>query len=69
MDALREMEIIPDSNGSMPAGCACGEVLKGLKIPTECALFRSCCTPDNPIGPCIISSEGTCAAYYKYAVE
>ncbi|MBI5116127.1 hydrogenase formation protein HypD [Candidatus Poribacteria bacterium] len=54
------------SDDSMPSGCACGEVLKGIKIPTECAMFGTRCTPDNPIGPCIISSEGTCAAYYKY---
>ncbi len=47
-------------------GCACGEILTGLKIPPECALFRKKCTPINPIGPCMVSTEGTCAAYYKY---
>jgi hydrogenase expression/formation protein HypD len=47
-------------------GCACGEVLRGASTPLECKLFRTLCQPDNPIGPCMVSSEGTCAAYYKY---
>lgn len=47
-------------------GCACGEVLLGVKTPPECRLFRGVCRPDNPIGPCMVSTEGTCAAYYKY---
>ncbi|MDP4282651.1 MAG: hydrogenase formation protein HypD [Bacteroidota bacterium] len=49
-----------------PAGCRCGEVLRGMIDPTACSLFAVSCTPDNPIGACMISSEGTCAAYYKY---
>ena len=49
-----------------PKGCACGEVLSGIKNPFECALFGKACTPDDPIGPCMVSTEGTCAAYYKY---
>lgn len=49
-----------------PPGCACGEVLRGVKTPLECRLFRSVCGPDSPIGPCMVSTEGTCAAYYKY---
>ncbi|GAF68961.1 unnamed protein product, partial [marine sediment metagenome] len=47
-------------------GCICGEILKGLKIPTECKNFAKYCTPDEPLGSCMVSSEGTCAAYYKY---
>lgn len=47
-------------------GCACGEILRGIKAPPECRLFRTVCRPDSPIGPCMVSSEGTCAAYYKY---
>ncbi|MCM8760324.1 MAG: hydrogenase formation protein HypD, partial [Candidatus Omnitrophica bacterium] len=47
-------------------GCMCGDILKGKKLPTECKLFRKICTPENPLGPCMVSSEGTCAAYYKY---
>ncbi|RKY32333.1 MAG: hydrogenase formation protein HypD [Candidatus Omnitrophota bacterium] len=46
--------------------CRCGEVLKGLITPDKCALFARGCHPDNPLGPCMVSSEGTCSAYYKY---
>jgi len=49
-----------------PEGCLCGEILKGIKIPRECPLFGTRCTPEDPIGPCMVSSEGTCAAHYKY---
>jgi hydrogenase expression/formation protein HypD len=49
-----------------PLGCRCGDVLKGIIIPTECALFGKRCTPTSPVGPCMVSSEGSCAAYYKY---
>lgn len=49
-----------------PAGCECGSVLKGIKKPTECRLFSKICKPENPVGPCMVSSEGSCAAYYKY---
>ena len=47
-------------------GCRCGDVLKGKIIPPECPLFKKVCKPNNPIGPCMVSSEGSCAAYYKY---
>jgi len=47
-------------------GCICGEILKGLKIPNECSLFRKNCHPANPIGACMVSSEGACHAFYKY---
>ncbi len=49
-----------------PKGCACGEILTGLKIPPQCPLYKKKCTPIQPIGPCMVSSEGTCAAYYRY---
>jgi len=49
-----------------PAGCDCGSILIGAKTPPECRLFRKACTPENPIGPCMVSSEGTCAAYYRF---
>jgi hydrogenase expression/formation protein HypD len=49
-----------------PAGCKCGMVLKGILKPDECGLFGKSCRPDNPVGPCMVSSEGTCAAYFKY---
>lgn len=48
-------------------GCKCGDVLKGVISPHQCPLFSLECTPDNPRGPCMVSSEGTCAAHYKYA--
>lgn len=47
-------------------GCLCGLVLTGAKIPFDCELFGKTCTPSTPIGPCMVSSEGSCAAYYKY---
>ncbi|MDO9565310.1 MAG: hydrogenase formation protein HypD [Candidatus Desulfaltia sp.] len=49
-----------------PKACACGEILTGLKIPPECPLYKKICTPMDPVGPCMVSSEGTCAAYYRY---
>ncbi len=55
--------------GSMdPKGCACGEILTGTKTPPECPLYKTVCTPIDPVGPCMVSTEGTCAAYYKYHV-
>jgi len=48
--------------------CACGEVLRGVKRPTQCKLFKKICNPEEPYGPCMVSSEGTCAAYYKYGL-
>lgn len=50
-----------------PAGCLCGEVIRAVKTPEECKLFRKICTPENPVGPCMVSSEGSCAAYYHFA--
>ncbi len=47
-------------------GCICGDILKGKKSPAQCKLFGKTCTPENPAGPCMVSSEGTCAAFYKY---
>lgn len=58
--------IRPSSLILRPSSCRCGEVLRGVIIPPKCTLFRKKCTPENPIGPCMVSSEGTCAAYYKY---
>jgi hydrogenase expression/formation protein HypD len=48
------------------AGCRCGEILTGSILPGDCPLFGEVCTPENPVGACMVSSEGTCAAYYKY---
>ena len=52
--------------GTPPAGCRCGEVLTGKIIPPECPLYRSACTPLSPVGPCMVSGEGTCGAYFRY---
>ncbi len=50
-----------------PKGCICGEVLKGVKKPVECRLFGKACTPENPVGSCMVSPEGACQAWYKYS--
>ena len=50
-------------------GCKCGEVLKGMIRPDQCPLFKKACTPAKPVGPCMVSTEGSCAAYYKYAID
>lgn len=50
-------------------GCKCGEVLRGILKPPECPLFGKACTPDNPVGPCMVSQEGACSAYYLYGSE
>ncbi len=54
--------------GRQQAGCRCGEVIKGKIRPSACALFAKVCTPENPVGPCMVSAEGTCAAYFKYGL-
>jgi len=48
------------------SGCRCGDVLRGVVEPLDCPLFRRVCTPARPIGPCMVSAEGACAAWYKY---
>jgi hydrogenase expression/formation protein HypD len=52
--------------GKEPKACSCGDVLKGIKMPTDCGLFGKACTPENPVGACMVSSEGSCSAYYRY---
>ncbi len=47
-------------------GCQCGEVLRGIILPFQCKIFAKGCTPEHPIGPCMVSSEGSCAAYYRF---
>ncbi len=65
-DAYSEFSSIEVEGSVEHSGCICGEVLKGLKRPFECGLFAKECTPDNPYGPCMVSSEGSCAAYYRF---
>ena len=49
-----------------PEGCICGDILRGVKTPLDCRLFGKACTPESPVGPCMVSSEGSCSAYYLY---
>ncbi len=65
MDAKRVFEIKIESKPE-PKACSCGEVLRGVKKPTDCSLFAKACTPERPVGACMVSTEGSCAAYYKY---
>lgn len=57
---------LPSSSGKEVKGCECAAVLRGMKKPTDCKLFNKICTPENPLGSCMVSSEGACAAVYAY---
>lgn len=57
---------IPDSKANDIKGCECPAILRGAKLPTDCKLFGTVCRPDNPMGACMVSSEGSCAAYWSY---
>ncbi len=65
MDASLVFDI-PYEDKKDPPGCICGKILQGLKSPPDCPLFDKRCTPENPVGPCMVSSEGSCAAFRKY---
>lgn len=54
-------------SGGVDNGCRCGDVLRGIIKPPICPMFGKKCTPESPVGPCMVSSEGTCAAYYNYS--
>jgi hydrogenase expression/formation protein HypD len=64
-DAERRFAV-PGVRVADPKACQCGEVLKGVLKPWECKVFGTACTPETPIGTCMVSSEGACAAYYNY---
>jgi len=66
-DAARRFAV-PIEAAQEPEGCLCGEVLKGKNGPRDCPLFGHQCTPQNPVGACMVSSEGSCAAEYKYGL-
>ena len=51
-----------------PPGCRCGDILRGVAEPIDCSLFARSCTPTHPIGPCMVSNEGACAAHYRYSI-
>lgn len=72
---IKEQYAAYDSERKFPAtpppvkehpGCRCGDLLRGIITPPECPLFEKVCSPENAVGPCMVSSEGPCAAYYKY---
>jgi hydrogenase expression/formation protein HypD len=67
-DAFKRFDIT-EAPAEEERGCRCGEVLCGLIEPPECALFGRSCTPQEPVGPCMVSSEGACAAWFKYGRE
>ncbi len=67
-DAEKRLDIKPEPT-KIRRGCICGEVLRGTKTPEDCPLFRRVCTPASPVGPCMVSSEGSCAAYYNFGGE
>ena len=58
-----EVEVEPTQESS---GCICGDVMQGIAVPRDCPLFGSVCTPEDPVGACMVSSEGSCAAAFKY---
>ncbi len=64
-DAAKRFAFSP-TPAAEPPGCRCGEVICGKRAPHQCPLFGRACTPEDPVGPCMVSSEGACAAYYKY---
>lgn len=67
-DAERRFQLPPARDAEAP-GCICARVIAGRAQPPQCALFGRRCTPDDPVGPCMVSSEGTCAAYFRYGAR
>ena len=67
-DAETNFDIDPGPSRE-PQGCICGNILRGVSTPLECKLFGKTCTPEHPVGPCMVSSEGSCAAYYHYGAD
>lgn len=65
LDAANRFALAPLSDKTT-VDCQCGDVLKGVILPDQCPLFGQTCTPENPVGPCMVSGEGSCAAYYHY---
>ena len=67
-DAEKRFDL-PDEPAREHPGCRCGDVLRGRLAPSACPLFSGACTPEHPVGPCMVSSEGSCAASYRYREE
>lgn len=68
-DADKKFDITIEKSQDIPPGCSCHLIMVGKLYPHDCKLFRKECTPLNPIGPCMVSQEGTCSIYYKYHSE
>ncbi len=66
-DAMKRFGLSPNPSRE-PKACLCGEIIKAKATPLECPLFKRACTPLSPVGPCMVSSEGTCSAFYKYGL-
>jgi len=65
-DARSRVLVDISQAADLPPGCSCGEVMRGLLSPNECSLFKNACVPSHPVGPCMVSNEGACAAYFRY---
>jgi hydrogenase expression/formation protein HypD len=64
-DAEQRFDVVPVPAADNPA-CECGDVLRGLKKPADCKLFGTVCSPETPMGSCMVSPEGACAAHWTY---
>jgi hydrogenase expression/formation protein HypD len=67
-DAEQRFDVNPGPSRE-PEGCICGSILRGVSTPLGCRLFNKVCTPENPVGPCMVSSEGSCATYYHFGAS
>lgn len=65
-DADQVFDVPLPAESPSPGGCICGDILRGVKTPPGCPLFKTVCTPSTPVGPCMVSSEGACGTYYAY---
>ena len=66
VDSVLDIKLKPSKENPQ---CICGDVIKGVSQPIDCKLYAKACIPEQPIGPCMVSSEGTCAAFYKYGAR
>jgi len=68
-DATARFNVQEEESYEMPSGCRCGDVLRAIIYPWQCPLYNNGCTPDNPVGPCMVSHEGSCYISARYGVE
>ncbi len=68
-DARQIFKPVKRTESEKEKGCICGDILKGVKTPADCPLFNNICTPVDPVGACMVSGEGSCATWYRYARE